>query len=97
EGAGILEGDALLEAASGAKTGLGGFLDVAHQEGWEVIGTVAAGATPSGNVAAAAYDDLKGRLLRHLREARPLDGVLLHLHGAMLAENAPDAEGDLCA
>src|SRR5690606_27519189 len=31
------------------------------------------------------------------REAGPLDGVLLHLHGAMLAENAPDAEGDLCA
>lgn len=93
---GILEGDELVRRMSGSKTGLGGFLDVAQRQGWQVTGTVAASATPSGNVAAAAYDDLKGRMLAALRAAGPLDGVLLHLHGAMLAENAPDAEGDLC-
>lgn len=93
---GILEGDGLIRGLTDTKTGIGGFLDVAQAEGWQVVGTVAAGATPSANVAAAAHDDLKGRLLAHLRSAGHLDGVLLHLHGAMLAENAPDAEGDIC-
>ena len=74
------------------KTGLGGFLDVAALQGWKVFGTVAAAATPSANVAAIAHDTLKGKLVDRLRAAGELDGVLLHLHGAMLSENAPDAE-----
>jgi microcystin degradation protein MlrC len=93
---GLLDGEAVIDDLAGSKTGIGGFLDVARREGWEVSGTVAASATPSANVAADAYDELKGRMLRHLRNEGPFDGVLLHLHGAMLAKNAPDAEGDLC-
>lgn len=93
---GLSEGKSLITQARGTKTGLGGFIEVGDANGWELIGTVAAGATPSANVAAAAHDALKGKLIHYLREAGPLDGVLLHLHGAMLAENAPDAEGDIC-
>ncbi|MCC6775881.1 MAG: M81 family metallopeptidase, partial [Hyphomicrobiales bacterium] len=93
---GVLEGEQIIRALDRSKTGIGGFLDVARAEGWEMVGTVAAGATPSANVAATAHDDLKGRLVSHLRDAGKLDGVLLHLHGAMLSENAPDAEGDIC-
>jgi len=93
---GVLEGEALIHDFAGSKTGIGGFLEVGEAEGWEMIGTVAASATPSANVAASAHDELKGKLLQHLRSAGQLDAVLLHLHGAMLAENAPDAEGDIC-
>lgn len=93
---GILQGEQVVSALGGTKTGIGGFLDVAREEGWEAIGTVAASATPSANVAAEAHDWLKGRLIQGLREAGRIDGVLLHLHGAMLAQNAPDAEGDIC-
>jgi len=93
---GVLEGEALLRDFAGSKTGIGGFLEVGAAQGWEMIGTVAASATPSANVAAAAHDALKGKLLDHLRAAGTLDGVLLHLHGAMLSENANDAEGDIC-
>jgi microcystin degradation protein MlrC len=92
----LLEGQDVVESARGALSGLGGFVDIADGAGWDVIGTVSGHATPSGNVEAAAYDELKRRLLHHIREAGELDGVLLYLHGAMLAENAPDAEGDLC-
>jgi microcystin degradation protein MlrC len=92
----ILDGPAVLDANRGAKTGIGGFLDVAAGEGWEVIGTVAGHATPSANVQAQAHEQFKGRLIEHLRRAGRLDGVLLYLHGAMLSENAPDAEGDIC-
>lgn len=93
---GILEGDEVTRRLAGTKTGIGGFLDVARETGWQVIGTVAASATPSASVAAEAHDDLKGRLLRQIQAAGQLDAVLLHLHGAMVSENAPDAEGDIC-
>lgn len=96
EGEGILEGDALVREHTGAKTGLGGFLEVASGERWQIIGTLAAGATPSGNVAAAAHAALRDRLVARLDAAGPVDGVLLHLHGAMCSEGAPDAEGDIC-
>ena len=92
----VFEGDALLNHFAGSKTGLGGFMEVGGAEGWDMIGTVAADATPSANVAADAHDRLKGRLIANLRSAGTVDAVLLHLHGAMLAENAPDAEGDIC-
>jgi microcystin degradation protein MlrC len=93
---GIVEGAEILERFRGTKTGIGGFLEVGAGRGWEMVGTVVASATPSGNVAAAAHDALKGKLVDHLRAAMPVDGVLLHLHGAMLSDNAPDAEGDIC-
>src|SRR6185312_13202830 len=93
---GVLEGEALLRDFAGSKTGIGGFLEVGETQGWKMVGTVAASATPSANVEAAAHDALKGKMLEHLRAAGKLDGVLLHLHGAMLSENAPDAEGDIC-
>lgn len=96
EGEGILEGDGLIRHHTGGKTGLGGFLDVAAEERWRVVGTLAAGATPSGKVAAAAHTGLRDRLLGRLRSAGPVDGVLLHLHGAMCADGAADAEGDIC-
>jgi microcystin degradation protein MlrC len=96
EGEGILESDALVRHHAGAKTGLGGFLDVAAEERWEVVGTLAAGATPSGNVAASAHAALRDGLLARLSAAGRVDGVLLHLHGAMCSEGAPDAEGDIC-
>lgn len=92
----VFEADALLDQFRGSKTGLGGFLEVGEEQGWEMVGTIAADATPSANVAADAHDRLKGKLLANLRSAGPVDAVLLHLHGAMLAENAPDAEGDVC-
>jgi microcystin degradation protein MlrC len=93
---GVLEGQNVIDTMSGAKTGLGGFLDIGKEQGWTMVGTVAASATPSANVEAGAYDTLKGKMLDRLRTEGPFDGVLLHLHGAMLAKNAPDAEGDLC-
>jgi microcystin degradation protein MlrC len=93
---GVLEGQAVVDTLSDSKTGIGGFIDVARQQGWTMIGTVAASATPSANVEADAYDSLKGRMIERLKSEGPFDGVLLHLHGAMLAKNAPDAEGDLC-
>jgi microcystin degradation protein MlrC len=41
------------------------------------------------------YAELKSELIDRLHEAMPVDGVLLPLHGAAVAANVPDIEGDL--
>ncbi len=52
-------------------------------------------AMPSGPTARSAYHRMRDELLAELREAGPVAGVLLDLHGAMVADGYPDPEGDL--
>lgn len=92
---GHIEGMEILEQFAGTKTPIGGFIDFAAEHGWELIPTISASAVPSGLVAAEAYDVLLGRLLEGIRSAGKVDGVLLALHGAMVVEGVPDAEGDI--
>jgi microcystin degradation protein MlrC len=92
---GVHGGEALIPAFAGTKTILGGFLDGARSEGFEAVPTMLAEAAPSGTVTAEAFDQLTAMLVEGLREARPLDGVLLELHGAMVAENARDGDAEI--
>lgn len=52
-------------------------------------------ALPSGKVVAGAYDHLYREFLRRLEDLDRIDGVLLDLHGAMVAEHVEDCEGHL--
>ena len=92
---GYLAGQELFEHFAGTKTGIGGFIDFAQRTGAELVPTISASAVPSGYVAADAYDVLIGKLLDGIRSAGSIDGVLLCLHGAMVVEGIPDAEGDI--
>ncbi|MGE8689200.1 MAG: M81 family metallopeptidase [Achromobacter sp.] len=65
------------------------------QHGWTVIEGMAAGAQPSGITTRHAYETLRDELLRDLRQALPVDMVVLGLHGAMVADGYEDCEGDL--
>lgn len=56
---------------------------------------LAAYAPPGAPVQARTYAALREELLDGLRRAMPVDGVLLLLHGAMMAEGQDDCEGDL--
>jgi microcystin degradation protein MlrC len=69
----------------------------ARARGWTVIEGLAAFATPAGDTTRAAYEALRDEILDGLRAAMPVDAVLLNLHGAMIADGYPDAEGDLLA
>ncbi len=92
-------GAEVLDDMRGAKSGIGGMIEVIEAAGWTPIGLISAHATPSGDVQAAAFDALVGHLVSELRAAhaaQPVDGVLLYLHGAMLAENHHDAETAIC-
>ncbi len=80
------------------KTGtLGGMLEVLNDNNCEVSPLLAASACPSGSVTVECYQELKSDLINRLRDALPVDGVLLALHGAASADNAGDLEGDLLA
>jgi microcystin degradation protein MlrC len=87
-------GDAVPANFRGTRTEIGGFLDVAAAQGWQLDHPVAAAATPSGRVTAEAWAALSGEVVAAASAARP-DGILLSLHGAMESETADDAEGDL--
>ncbi len=94
---GLGRGDELMEMFEGTRTPLGGFLDACGEFGWKPVATLAAAAVPSGLVTGDAFDQLLGELVEGIRNSGSVDGVLLALHGAMVAENAPDAEGEIIA
>ena len=52
-------------------------------------------ALPGGPVERTFYDSIKAEILERLREALPVDGLFLDIHGAMSVVGMTDAEGDL--
>ena len=88
-----LAGQAAIEEFRDTNTQLGGFLDVAHEIGGEIIVPLAAGAHPSGYVEKAAYEDMCGAIVGAIRNG--CDAAFLALHGAMVAEHLDDGEGEL--
>jgi microcystin degradation protein MlrC len=67
----------------------------ADELGLEVLQGLVAAAQPSGTVTRTAYETLRDQILTDLREAMPIDLVLMGLHGAMTAEGYDDCEADL--
>ena len=88
-------GGEIVEAYRGTGTCLGGMIDAAARHGATLIPSVAAAASPAGLVTRDIYGHVKDRLLRDLKAAGKVDGVLLDLHGAMVPEGLDDGEGDL--
>jgi microcystin degradation protein MlrC len=70
-----------------------GFLDVLGEAGIEPVPILATFAISGGPVAAATLARLRDDLLSGIAAAGPLDGVLLALHGAMVAEDEDDPDG----
>ena len=74
---------------------LGGMMSVIRANDSEPVPLLYASACPSGAVRTEVYDALKNELLEWIENAGELDGILLCLHGAGAAVNAPNMEGDL--
>ena len=90
-------GDALIPQIDGSPTALGGSLQRAQDAGNEIVPLIYAAAVPSGTVTHSAYTTLLDEFLETLNAALPVDGVLLALHGAMVAEGQDDCEGEILA
>ncbi len=76
----------------GMRTAMAAFIDLAEGLGATLVTPLSATANPSGPVHAAAYDGLTERIVAAVPGC---DAILLDLHGAMVAENSADGEGDL--
>ncbi|TPW30277.1 M81 family metallopeptidase [Pararhizobium mangrovi] len=64
-------------------------------EGLEIVEGSSSWAEPAGLIKKETYEDLRDEILDQLNEAMPVDGVVLGLHGAMVAQGYDDCEGDL--
>ncbi len=95
EQCGIAFGEDALRRAQHTATVLAGFIDAAETLGLELVPIFAVWITPAGVVTREAYEVLLDRLLSGLAQAAPVDGVLLSLHGAMVAEHVLDADGEI--
>jgi microcystin degradation protein MlrC len=93
---GVLRGPALVEQMADTNE-LGGFIQALR--GWperpEVVGLVRLPAWPGGAATAETFDWLRRELADSLRPQLPVDGVLLALHGALVADEHPDVEGEV--
>lgn len=67
----------------------------AAQENFTLVEGSCFFAQPAGLTTRRAYEAMRAEVLDQLRAAMPLDGVLLGLHGAMVADGYDDCEGDL--
>jgi microcystin degradation protein MlrC len=92
---GIFRGDASTRDAAGY--GLYA-VEVRRQlaaEGHETVESLLAFAQPLGRTVRSVYESLRDEILDDLRKAGPVDGVILVLHGAMVADGYDDCEGDV--
>jgi microcystin degradation protein MlrC len=75
--------------------GLAGFIGAAEANGWELVPTIFAAATPSAHVTRDAYERIAKVMVDGIASAGPIDAVYLDLHGAMVAEHFDDGEGEI--
>lgn len=96
EETGILRGRECLYDRSGApRAALLPVFEFANQRKLELIGGICASAWPSAPIQQKDYEALRDEMLERLRAAMPVASVVLNLHGAMMATECWDCEGDL--
>jgi microcystin degradation protein MlrC len=81
----------------GTRSALGATFEAADKYGWTLVHPVSANPNPSGIVTDAAFEEVAGMILDAADVQSPIDGALLHLHGAMVAASHEDAEGEFLA
>lgn len=92
----LQRGDEMLADVSEAKTELSGALSVLTPVSeCRISPLLAASAMSGGPVEQPVFNELLEELLSRLEASLPVDGVLLVLHGAMMAEDTPDATGEI--
>jgi microcystin degradation protein MlrC len=90
----LLSGEAVRARHAGTGTVMGGFVDGCAGR-HDVVPLFSAGAWPAGPTSREVAEELLDRLRAELAAAGRLDGLLLNLHGAMVAEGHPDMERDV--
>lgn len=91
----MLHGNLVIAETLGMNLPIVGFIEATQNAGFEIEPILWCAAEPSAHVTDDAYERITDMILDALREAGPLDGVFLDLHGAMVTESLADGEGEL--
>ncbi|MET4478993.1 microcystin degradation protein MlrC [Bradyrhizobium sp. F1.13.3] len=93
----MTQGPDVLKVMRRINVGLAGFVDRAETHGWELVPTIACGASPSAHVTRDAFERIVKVMVDGIAAAGPIDAVYLDLHGAMVTEHLDDGEGEILA
>ena len=80
-------GDEAVRAFEKTTGAAAAFIDLAREQGDEIVMSVAASAVPSGTVTREAFESIARTVVESVRAG--CDAVLLDLHGAMVAQGCP--------
>ena len=92
---GLTRGDGLFDAVAGINLPIAGFIKAAQARDHALVPLLWCSAEPSSYVTADAFERITAMLCEDLAANRPVDGVYLDLHGAMVAEQFEDGEGEI--
>jgi microcystin degradation protein MlrC len=92
-GDGPAYGNDAMQACKGTNSAAAAYMDLAERLGAAVDFAIVANAVPSGTVTREAFDAITQSIVDAAKKG--CDAVMLDLHGAMVAEGYPDAEGEL--
>ena len=90
----LLTGAAMRDFFLDAQHEVGGMFRTLAKTNVEAVPVFAARAIPFGAMTPECHAALRSRLLSALKEAGPLDGLLVAPHGATVCEAVPDVDGD---
>ena len=93
----MAHGADVLKVMRKINVGLAGFVEEAEANGWELVPTISAAASPSAHVTKDAFERIMKEMIDGIAAAGPIDAVYLDLHGAMVTEHLDDGEGEILA
>ena len=91
----LSRGEQMLENLHGMNLPATGAIERLQALGHEIVPLLWCSATPSAHVTEDSFERIVAMMLETLRDAAPLDGVLLDLHGAMVCTHVADGDGEL--
>lgn len=91
----LLHAPELVETLRPTSVCSAGAIAACEAAGAEIVPLAWSFANPAGPVTREAFERISALILAALSDALPVDGVVLELHGAMVSDDFPDAEGEL--
>ena len=91
----LLRGPEMIAGVEGFNIPIAGAVKRLAELGHEVVPLAWAAAAPASYVTEDAYEKMWALFAEDLAKLGPFDAIYLDLHGAMVAENTEDGEGEL--
>jgi microcystin degradation protein MlrC len=104
----IVGNDNIVTARKDTRSAIGATIESAEKYGWNLIMNLSATANPSGKLTDDTFETLTDIMLRPLNSESvdesnsnssltnsKIDGIILHLHGAMVSDSYQDSEGEI--